>query len=245
MQISIKEQTKTRRYTPDEVKGEKEDKNKNNDVIYSRGGKRPKPFSTTYRPKINGGINQKREFSTINNPSISLITDNTKSHNFINRENTLYKVYYMYYDSQFNKNITSILENMYDNNEFVVFNMYFLISPENRDFIIDADKLLSHMNKFDTDVLNNQIVKVFKNTGMVLAQSIVVGLSLYDENNLKSISKSIRINMINNIKEINQFVHEDFHNTVLNFDKPINLEKDDVIIVIGANFDILKEQYQE
>jgi len=56
---------------------------------------------------------------------------------------------------------------MYDNNEFVIFNMYFLVLPEKGDFKIN-------MMKYDAKVLNNQIVKVFKNVGMILAKSIIV-----------------------------------------------------------------------
>jgi hypothetical protein len=228
MKISIKEQTKTRRYNPSlayaklsevEVEVDEEVNQKSNKVSAylskeKRGGKRSHPLTTTYRPNLNGegSTNQKRKFSTINNPSISVITDNTKSKNFINREEegTLYKVYHIKWDNQFNTNLRSILEDMFDNNEFVVFNMYFMVLPEKKNVIIKTEKQLTHMLKYEADILNNQIVKVFKNTGMVLAKSILVLLSLYDNENLMNISKDIRIQMIDNINQINKIIHEDF-----------------------------------
>jgi hypothetical protein len=195
MKIRIKKETKSRRYKrssyeeEEEVeveeinRKEEEEENNNqrsNNII--KGGKRPKPFGTTYRPKLNpeGDTNQfdKREFSTINSEVISgnVIIDNTKSNEFINRENTLYKYYYIgtYNKIDTNQRLKRILEDMYDNNEFVVFNMYFMVLPEKVEFKIDIENFLSHMREYDTVVLNNQIVKVFKNVGMVLAKSIIV-----------------------------------------------------------------------
>jgi hypothetical protein len=241
---------------------EKKEINKNKSRV-SRSNLKGGRFLGDNRPKSNGfnyvqnqvtrtdkkefSTSQSRKISTDNSNEINenVIIDNTKSNEFINREEegTLYKVFYIKLDDDFDTNIKNILEDMYDNNEFVIFNMYFLVLPEKGDFKINIDKFLSHMMKYDAKVLNNQIVKVFKNVGMILAKSIIVWLSIYDDNNLMNISKDIRIDMKDNINQINQIIHEDFNNTTLNFSKPINLEKDEIFIIISANFDIMKDEY--
>ena len=234
------------------MKDKKTNSDKNKKHVRERflGDNRPKPNGFNYikNPVNKKGFctSQNRNFSTDigNEISENVVIDNTKSNEFINRENTFYKVYHIATDNKFDTNIKGILEDMYDNNEFVIFNMYFMILPEKADFKIDIKNFLSHMMKYDPDVLNDQIVKVFKNVGMVLAKYIIVWLSLYDDKNLMNISKDIRIQMINNINQINQTIHEDFNNSTLNFNQPINLEKDEIFIIIGANFDIMKDEYE-
>ena len=52
--------------------------------------------------------------------------------------------------------LTEILEDMYDNNEFVEFKLYFMSSDFDPSVkYINVDNTISHFNKFEINVLNN------------------------------------------------------------------------------------------
>jgi hypothetical protein len=68
--------------------------------------------------------------------------------------------------------MTDILEDLYDNNEFVVFNLYFFMFPNEK--VIDYNKLINHFSQYPLEILDYQITKVYKNTGSVSCFGIFV-----------------------------------------------------------------------
>jgi hypothetical protein len=59
---------------------------------------------------------------------LALIIDNSKKESIKKRVNGIYKVYNnLFIDDCFIDHMTYILEDLYDNNEFVHFNLYFFV----------------------------------------------------------------------------------------------------------------------
>lgn len=104
----------------------------------------------------------------------SLILDNSKKFSILNRQNDIYKIYRDFYIKNFEENMTDILEDLYDNNEFVVFNLYILIFPPVKSIGIKFEKLINHLSQFPLESLDSQITKVYKNTGLVSCFGVFV-----------------------------------------------------------------------
>jgi hypothetical protein len=157
-------------------------------------------------------FNSKRSFSTsaINNNKnnkLSLYFDNSKSKAILDRINGIYKIYdklYLNRETVYNKSdvnkirssidkftysLTQILEDLYDNNQHTLFNLYFLIKPDlNKGIKFDLIKLNQHFNNYPLEFLNNNIVQIYKNTGLLGVNGILVFFPFYDITNLFKIS---------------------------------------------------------
>ena len=104
-------------------------------------------------------------------------------------------------------------------------------------------KLNEHLSQYPSHFLNENITRVYKNTGLINSTSILVFFSLYDINNLNQISKDIfkdiksNINVINNNLDINQ------GNTITNFLNNVEGNKE-LFLFINANYNTLDEHYK-
>ena len=127
--------------------------------------------------------------NNINNISLDL----SQSSHIINRDGGLYKIFdNLYINDNIVDKITEILEDLYVNNEFTEFNLHFLIKPNfNKNVKYDIVKLNEHLSQYPSHFLNENITRVYKNTGLINSTSILVFFSLYDINNLNQISKDI------------------------------------------------------
>jgi hypothetical protein len=203
------------------------------------------------------------------NDYLYTIIDNTM--NLENRNTTLYKLYnFPLYSTGFvqikNKNaeellmtnvkkekentinnLTKILEDIYDNNEFVVFKCYFMSSEYDKNKnIISVDNTFSHFNKYNMDMLNSLNTRVYKNTGFIFGFFIFVFLPFYDIDNLRNISRDIYNSLIDSIYKINLEYNLDLGNTVTLFNKPIN-PSIPLTLFIEANYDepFMLEAYKD
>ena len=187
---------------------------------------------------------------------LSLYLNNSQNKSIINRENGIYKVYDNLflnsgsvpniYDSnnklidKFTLNLTQILEDLYDNNESTVFNLYFLMKPDfNKTIKFDIVKLNQHFAKYPIEFIDENIVKFYKNTGLLTAMSILVFSSNYDENNLIRISLQIKKHILDNIKNINNLVDKDFNQTIINYENKFD-KNSEIMLIIHADFDKIK-----
>jgi hypothetical protein len=189
---------------------------------------------------INSRINKLRKQyfsdSSIKNEPVILL-DNSKNKLILDRKTEIYKIYGgIFLKKNFVENITEIIEDLYDNNEFVFFSLYFLILPENKTINIDFKKLINHFSQYPLEALDYQITKVYKNTGLVECNAIIVWYSCYDINNLKEIASSIKSKLLLNIDIINKTVHLDHKNTIENIIEKINVNSD-ILLIINANFE--------
>ena len=80
------------------------------------------------------------------------------------------------------------------------------------------------------------IVKFYKNTGLLTAMGILVFSSNYDENNLIRISSQIKKHILDNIKNINNLVDKDFNQTIINYENKFN-KNSEIMLIIHADFD--------
>lgn len=104
---------------------------------------------------------------TKRNPN--LIVDNSKDKN-----SCIYKIYDNFYlNKRFISNLADILEDLYDNNEFVVFKLYFVrvheVSTE-----IKIDKFINHLNSYPSEFILENLVRFHKNSGIVALSYILV-----------------------------------------------------------------------
>lgn len=141
---------------------------------------------------------------------------------------------------KFTLNLTQILEDLYDNNESTVFNLYFLMKPDfNKTIKFDIVKLNQHFAKYPIEFIDENIVKFYKNTGLLTAMSILVFSSNYDENNLIRISSQIKKHILDNIKNINNLVDKDFNQTIINYENKFD-KNSEIMLIIHADFDKIK-----
>ena len=184
---------------------------------------------------------------------LSLYLNNSKNKSIINRENGIYKVYdNLFLNSgsvpniynsnnklidKFTLNLTQILEDLYDNNESTVFNLYFIMKPDFKKTIkFDILKLNQHFAKYPLKFINENIVKFYKNTGLLAAMGILVFYSNYDENNLIRISSQIKKDIILNIENINNLVLKDFNQSIVNYENKFDYNSE-IMLIIHAEFD--------
>jgi LAGLIDADG endonuclease/Cytochrome C and Quinol oxidase polypeptide I len=191
--------------------------------------------------------------STFNNKDKNIFLDNSNKEFINNRKNGIYKVYdnlflnvgdvSNYHDidnkmiDKFILNLTDILEDLYDNNESTYFKLYFLIKPDfDRTIKFDIEKLNQHFAKYPLRFVDQNIVKFYKNTGLLSARGILVFFSLYDIENLIVLSTNIKKNIIDNIEIINKNVHKDLNNTIINYTNKFDINTE-IMLIIHADFD--------
>ncbi|GAB3862686.1 hypothetical protein GCM10028822_43150 [Hymenobacter terrigena] len=98
----------------------------------------------------------------LKNPN--LIVDNSKDNN-----SCIYKIYDNFYpalNDKFITNLASILEDLYDNNEFVVFKLYFVRIHEVYTEI-KMNNFINHLNQYPPKFVMENLVRFHKNTGIV------------------------------------------------------------------------------
>jgi L-ribulose-5-phosphate 3-epimerase UlaE len=96
-----------------------------------------------------------------------------------------------------------------------------------------------HFAKFPIEFMDETIVNIYKNTGLLTAIGAFVFASFYDINNLKEMSLNIKKQIYRNINNINDNVHKDFNNTILNYTNKFDTNSE-ILLVIHADFDKLK-----
>ena len=143
-------------------------------------------------------------------------------------------------------NLTNVLEDLYDNNEFTVFHLYFLIIPSKDNYHIDYDKLIKHLSKYPIEFIIDvkNITKFYKNIGLIFGIGILVFTSLYDIDNLTKISKNIKVDINNSIKVINENVYKDLNNTIINFDTKVDINSE-IMLIINADFDKMASDFNQ
>jgi len=143
----------------------------------------------------------------------------------------LFKLYGNIFTNQhFTENVTYILEDLYDNNEFLVFRLYFLVVKSN--FTIDLNKTSKHLDQYNLEFIDLNIVLFYKNFGLVNCCYLFVWLSLCEINNLVKISSYIKDSVDNKICIINKNVNNDLANTIINFDNGIVPENEFLFLFI-------------
>ena len=223
--------------------------------------------ATSLKPKtLNNQISRLIHTSPINyraseggsatNKNLNIFLDNSKKEFIINRKNGIYKIYdnlFLYtgmepnhYDinkkmiDKFILNLTEVLEDLYDNNETTVFKLYFLIKPDFAKIIkFDIVKMNEHFDKYPLEFIDQNIVKFYKNTGLLAAVGVLVFFPNYDIDNLTNISLKIKKDIIENIKIINNNVHKDLNNTIINYTNKFDIYSE-IMLIIHADFDQLE-----
>jgi len=143
---------------------------------------------------------------------------------------------------QFIFNLVKILEDLYDNdnNEWTIFKLYFLVKPDFDKFIrFDIVKMNEHFAKYPVEFIDENIIKFYKNTGLLTAVGVFVFASIYDIENLKKISLNIKKQINNNINIINNNVHKDLNNTIINYTNKFDINSE-IMLIIHAEFDQIK-----
>jgi hypothetical protein len=188
--------------------------------------------------------------------NLDLIIDNCKSKSIINRKSDVYKVYRNLYlgenlfpykpTDNFVNNISNVLEDLYDNNEFTVFHFYFFTISKDANTNIDFPKLMLHLNKYSLEYIMNgeNITRFYKNIGLIIAINVLVFLSLYDIENLRNKSRNIKLGINKAIKVINKNVHTDLNNTIINFNTKVDLNSE-MMLLIYADFDQLDSYFNK
>jgi hypothetical protein len=195
--------------------------------------------------------------SSINlqNNNLSLILDNSNSKSIINRENGIYKIYDNLFlnaglttnihdpnDHQekidkFILDVANIFEDLYDNNESTIFHLYFLVKPDFNRFIkFDVVNLNKHFAKYPLEFIAENITLFYKNTGLLGLFGIVLVFSLYDINNLIKISSGIKDQIYKHIDKINENVHKNLGNTIINYTNKFDTNSE-IMLIIHADFE--------
>lgn len=146
----------------------------------------------------------------------------------------MYKIYEnVYLNDMFKYNIAEVLEDLYDNNEFVVFKLYYIRKPSVR-FTMDYVKLFKHLDGYPLEYLQDNLTKFHKNMGLVGCCYVMVWLSCYDIKNLQVIASGVREQLLSNISKINNNIHVDYGNTIVNFITPMDLSNE-LYLFIGVD----------
>jgi hypothetical protein len=128
---------------------------------------------------------------------------------------------------------------LYDNNQSTVFNLYFLgLRHTHSDKILNINivKLNQHFTKYPIQFIDENIVKFYKNTGLITVFGVLVFSPTYDIKNLMVISSNIKKVIMDNIEIINNNVHKDFNNTIVNFTNKFDVNSE-ILLMIHADFD--------
>jgi hypothetical protein len=182
----------------------------------------------------------------------NLILDNSKNKSIINRENGIYKIYDNIFlnegqvsnsqdinnkiTDKFILNLADILEDLDNNNVLTVFKLNFLVKPDLNRFIkFDIVKLNQHFAKYPNLFINQNIVKFYKNTGLLTSFGIGESLSFYEFDELIGISSIIKNIIIENTETINKNVHKDLNNTIINYTNKFDINSE-IMLIIHADF---------
>lgn len=142
-------------------------------------------------------------------------------------------------------NLAEIIEDLYENpnNISTVFNLYFLIKPDFDKIIkFDIVKLNQHFNKYPLEFIDDNILKFYRNTGLLSSAGILVFFPNSDINNLIVISKNIKNAIIKNIDNINNSVcypNKDLNNTIINYNSKFD-SSNEIMLIIHADFNKIK-----
>jgi hypothetical protein len=185
----------------------------------------------------------------------NIFLDNSNKESIINRKNGIYKIYdnlFLYagnvtnhYDinnkmiDKFILNLVEVLEDLHDNvnNISTVFKLYFLVKPDFDRFIkFDIVKLNQHFDKYPLEFIDQNIVKFYKNTGLLTGRGVLVFFPSYDIENLTKISFNIKKNILDNINIINKNVHKDLNQTIINYKNKFDINSE-IMLIIHADFD--------
>jgi hypothetical protein len=148
----------------------------------------------------------------------------------------MYKIYEnVYLNDMFKYNIGDILEDLYDNNEFVIFKLYYIRKPCGY-FTIDEIKLFKNLDRYPLEFLSENLTMFHKNMGLVGCMNVLVWTSNYDINNLQEIAStwSMREDLLSNIVDINKKINVDYGNTIVNFNTPMGL-LNELYLFIGVD----------
>lgn len=139
----------------------------------------------------------------------------------------------VYLNDMFKDNIAEILEDLYDNNEFVIFKLYYIRKPR-VSFSMDEVKLFKHLDGYPLEFLMENLTRFHINMGLVGCSYIMVWTSNCDIKNLKVIASGMREQLLSNISNINKDIHVDYGNTIVNFNTPMDL-LNELYLFIGVD----------
>lgn len=127
---------------------------------------------------------------------------------------------------------------------FFIF-IFFTISKDSN-INIDLSKLMLHLNKYPIEYIMNEenITRFYKNIGLITAIKVLVFISLYDIENLRNISRNIKLEINKEIKVINKNVHKDLNNTIINFNTKVDLNSE-IMLLIYADFDKMDSDFNK
>jgi len=164
------------------------------------------------------------------------LTKNIYDHKYLPKNQIKYP------QDQFIFNLIKILEDLHENNECTFFKLYFLVKPDfNKGHISDIELMNEHFDEYSISFLNHTLVKIYKNTGLLTVISVSVYNSFYEIKKLKKKSLNIKKYLSINIKNINDNVHKDLNNTILNYTNKFDTNSE-ILLAIHADFDKLKHK---
>jgi hypothetical protein len=108
----------------------------------------------------------------------------------------------------------------------------------------DVVNLNKHFSKFPAHILDKEITKVYKNTGLLFTCQIFVWFSNYSIENLKVIADSMKNNILKNINIINSTVHLNKKNTILNYSEKVKKDSE-ILLIINADFKTMDDDYKK
>ena len=146
----------------------------------------------------------------------------------------MYKVYEnVYLNNMFKYNIADILEVLYDNNEFVIFKLYYIRKPR-VSYSMNVDKLFKHLDRYPLEFIMDNLTMFHKNMGIVGCSYIMVWTSNCDINNLQVIASNMHEKLLSNIVDINNKIYVDYGNSIVNFNTPMDLSNE-LYLFIGVD----------
>jgi hypothetical protein len=195
------------------------------------------------------------------NNNFNIFLDNSNKEFIINRKNGIFKIYdnlflnagnaNNHYDinnnmiDKFILNLVEILEDLYDNNEATVFKLYFLVKPDfGKVYKFDIESINQHFDKYPIEFIDQNIVKFYKNTGLLTAAGVIVFTSIYDINNLTKISINLKKHILSNIEIINKNVHKDLNNTIINYRNKFDINSE-IMLIIHSDFDQIEPMFKK
>jgi len=143
-----------------------------------------------------------------------------------NKESITYKIYKdVYLNDSFKYNIGEITHDSEDNRESAEFKLYFIRrSPTLTS--IDAAKLYNQLKEYSMDDISANITKFHQDMGLVFYLDLMVWSSSNDINILVNIASNMQTEIIDSISSINQNVHKDLGNTIVNFNTPMDIRNE-------------------
>jgi hypothetical protein len=134
---------------------------------------------------------------------------------------------------------------LYDNNEATIFKLYFLVKPDfGKVYKYDIEGINQHFDKYPVEFIDQNIVKFYKNTGLLTAINVLVFTSIYDINNLTKISINVKKHLLSNIEIINKNVHKDLNNTIINYRNKFDINSE-ILLIIHSDFDKIEPLFNQ